>query len=143
MSPRSATSGSSATMRNDRTTREVTSIVCMRKGFNCLRTGKASPIAEWLRALCRYIHNECGGPGLSVIGMCFTGGFVLTLMADSSVIAPVAAQPALPFLHPAALDIDAETLAKAAARPEHAPLLGVRFAEDALCREEAVRYNTA
>ena len=54
------------------------------------------PIAAFLRALARDVHAERGGPGVGVIGMCFSGGFALATAADDSVLAPVVSQPALP-----------------------------------------------
>ena len=54
------------------------------------------PIAHYLRALARQLHAECGGPGVGVIGMCFSGGFALAAAADESVLAPVLSQPAMP-----------------------------------------------
>jgi len=52
---------------------------------------------SWLRALARSEHERCGGPGVGVVGMCFTGGFGLAMAVDDSVIAPVLSQPSLPF----------------------------------------------
>ena len=43
------------------------------------------------------LHEELGGPGVGALGMCFTGGFALAMMVDTSVVAPVLAQPSLPF----------------------------------------------
>ena len=114
----------------------ATPLLCIRREFNCLRSGTASPITEWLRALCRHIHEQHDGPGIGVIGMCFTGGFVLSLMADESVIAPVSAQPALPFFSAAGIDADPAVLRRAAARAQRAPLLALRFSEDRVCRRE-------
>src|SRR5262249_40580860 len=37
-----------------------------------LRRTKASPVTEWLRALARLAHEECGGHGVGAIGMCGT-----------------------------------------------------------------------
>lgn len=71
--------------------------VCVSKEFSTFATGRTSPIAGWLRALSRSLHDELGGPGVGVVGMCFTGGFALAMMVDSSVAAPVLAQPSLPF----------------------------------------------
>ncbi|MEY2453643.1 MAG: hypothetical protein QOD92_3217 [Acidimicrobiaceae bacterium] len=70
---------------------------CISHDFHAMATGKTSPVIEWLRALARSMHEECGGPGVGVVGMCFTGGFALAMMADAPVLAPVLSQPSLPF----------------------------------------------
>jgi dienelactone hydrolase len=70
---------------------------CISREFHALATGKTSPVIDWLRALARSLHEECGGPGVGVVGMCFTGGFALAMMADAPVLAPVLSQPSLPF----------------------------------------------
>jgi dienelactone hydrolase len=70
---------------------------CVSHDFHAMATGKTSPVIEWLRALARSLHEECGGPGVGVVGMCFTGGFALAMMADAPVLAPVLSQPSLPF----------------------------------------------
>src|SRR3954451_11993662 len=70
---------------------------CVSRDFHALATRKTSPVIEWLRALARSLHDECGGPGVGVVGMCFTGGFALAMMADAPVLAPVLSQPSLPF----------------------------------------------
>jgi hypothetical protein len=51
----------------------------------------------WLRALSARIAEVCEGPGVGVIGMCLTGGFMISLMVDPHVLAPVTCEPALPF----------------------------------------------
>jgi dienelactone hydrolase len=71
--------------------------VCVSREFTVLATGRSSPVVEWLRALARAEHERAGGPGVGVVGMCFTGGFALGMMADAPVIAPVLAEPSLPF----------------------------------------------
>ena len=71
--------------------------VCVNREFNKLRVGETSPVATWLRSLARTLHAELGGPGVGALGMCFTGGFALAMMVDDSVVAPVLAQPSLPF----------------------------------------------
>jgi dienelactone hydrolase len=70
---------------------------CVSREFAAFATRRTAPIAEWLRALARYAHDSFGGPGVGAIGMCFTGGFALGMMADASVIAPVLSQPSLPM----------------------------------------------
>lgn len=71
--------------------------VCVSREFTKLAAGETSPIAGWLRSLSRSLHEELGGPGVGALGMCFTGGFALAMMVDTSVAAPVLAQPSLPF----------------------------------------------
>ena len=71
--------------------------LCISKEFAGLALGKASPVVSWLRALARAEHRRCGGPGVGVVGMCYTGGFGLAMAVDDSVLAPVLSQPSLPF----------------------------------------------
>jgi dienelactone hydrolase len=70
---------------------------CISREFHVLAERGSSPITDWLRALCREAHRQCGGPGVGAIGMCMTGNFALALMVDESVMAPVLSQPSLPF----------------------------------------------
>jgi dienelactone hydrolase len=70
---------------------------CVSKEFAAFATRRTAPVSEWLRALARHAHSAFGGPGVGVVGMCFTGGFALGMMADESVIAPVLSQPSLPL----------------------------------------------
>jgi dienelactone hydrolase len=110
---------------------------CVSREFTVLALGKASPVTEWLRALGRHEHERCGGPGIGVVGMCFTGGFALAMMVEPTVLAPVLSQPSLPILMTAAgrrdLGISDDDLAvvkeRAAAGVE---VLGLRFTCDRL-----------
>jgi dienelactone hydrolase len=70
--------------------------VCVNREFFLFARWKSSPITDWLRALCREIHRRCGGRGMGAIGLCLSGGFVLSLMVDESIMAPVASEPSLP-----------------------------------------------
>jgi dienelactone hydrolase len=70
---------------------------CLSREFTVLATGRSSPVTAWLRALANREHQRCGGPGVGVVGMCFTGGFALAMAVDPVVIAPVLAEPSLPF----------------------------------------------
>ena len=115
---------------------------CIAREFHVLAAGHASPITEWLRALCRHAHREIGGPGVGVVGMCLTGNFALALMADASVMAPVLSQPSLPFPFGArrkrALHVSNEALEAARRRADHENLrlLGLRFSHDWMCPPE-------
>ena len=70
---------------------------CVAREFAAFATGRTAPVSEWLRALARHARDTCGGPGVGVVGMCFTGGFALGAMVDDAVIAPVLSQPSLPL----------------------------------------------
>lgn len=99
---------------------------------------QASPVTQWLRALARLAHAECGGPGVGAIGMCFTGNFALTMMLEPAVLAPVLSQPSLPFDDPAGLEIAPDELAAVRVRLERDDLsaLAYRFEGDRYCRAE-------
>jgi dienelactone hydrolase len=108
--------------------------LCVAGEFAAFAAQKSGPIVDWLRALCRAAHAEQGGPGVGVIGMCFTGNFAISLMADPSVLAPVASQPSLPAGRPGELHVSPEELVQLKARARAGqPLLGLRFSGDKLC----------
>ena len=48
--------------------RSMLSAICIHREFNAWSTGRSSPIVEWLRALARKAHAECGGRGVGAIG---------------------------------------------------------------------------
>jgi len=111
---------------------------CVSAEFRAFAADEASPVTQWLRALARRAHGECGGPGVGAIGMCFTGNFALSMMLDSSVLAPVLSQPTLPLEAPAAIGISAADLAAVRGRLEREDLtvLAYRFEGDKWCRAE-------
>jgi dienelactone hydrolase len=108
---------------------------CVGAEFRALAAGQSSPVTVWLRALAGLAHDECGGPGVGAIGMCFTGNFALTMMLEPSVLAPVLCQPSLPLNDPAGLEISTEDLAAAKDRLDRDDLtvLAYRFEGDRFC----------
>lgn len=115
---------------------------CISSEFETFRTGRTSPVTTWLRALGRDLHEECGGPGIGVIGMCLTGGFALGMMADDHVLAPVLSQPSLPFALSAThrADLGVSPADADAAVASGCALLGMRFTGDKLSPPE--RFET-
>lgn len=114
---------------------------CVSREFAVLAAHRSSPITEWLRALCRTAHAECGGRGVGALGMCLTGNFALALMVDEAVMAPVLSQPSLPFgtnaARRAALHVGPEQLAIVKQRAASGcPVLGLRFTADPMCPGE-------
>lgn len=115
---------------------------CISREFTVLASGRTSPVMDWLRALGRDLHADCGGPGIGVVGMCFTGGFALGMVADAPVLAPVLSQPSLPFgttkrsradvgLSPEDLEAALDTCAA-----RDLEVLGLRFTGDSLVPPE-------
>ena len=115
--------------------------LCISREFTILSANKSSPVTDWLRALARLAHEECGGPGVGAVGMCVTGGFALSLALEPIVLAPVLAQPGVPALVPAALDIARGDLDRVVSRTQQGlRLRGYRFEGDELCK--AQRFST-
>jgi dienelactone hydrolase len=109
--------------------------LCVRSEFTKLGTRRTAPIADWLRALARSLHGELGGPGVGAVGMCFTGGFALAMMADGPIVAPVLAQPSVPFplgrARRADLNLSPADLASVKAKAaDGCSVLGLRFRDD-------------
>jgi dienelactone hydrolase len=118
---------------------------CVSREFFVLASHASSPITDWLRALCRTLHAECGGPGVGALGMCLTGSFALALLVDDVLMAPVLSQPSLPFpfgkQRREALHVTPEALACVKRRVAGGlRVLGLRFHGDPLCPAE--RFET-
>lgn len=118
---------------------------CISREFTAFAKDEASPVTEWLRALARQAHKDCGGPGVGAVGMCFTGGFALAMMIDACVKAPVLSQPSLPFAlsraHRRSVGLSAEQLTKVKERAaDGAGVLGLRFTCDKMSPPE--RFET-
>jgi dienelactone hydrolase len=111
---------------------------CVSAEFRAFAANHSSPVTQWLRALARLAHNECGGPGVGAIGMCFTGNFALTMMLEPSVLAPVLSQPSLPLNDPAGIEISPEEIAAVKERldRENLTVLAYRFEGDKFCRAQ-------
>ena len=122
----------------DPTTAEGEAVVrraCVSSEFRAFAGGGTSPIVTWLRGLARLAHHDCGGRGVGAIGMCFTGNFALTMALETSVIATVLSQPALPLDDPAGLEMSDEDAAAIRDRFEREGLtaLAYRFENDRWC----------
>ncbi len=116
---------------------------CVSKEFSAWATGTTSSVVEWSKALARQEHQRLGGPGVGVVGMCFTGNFALAMLPEPAVTAPVLSQPSLPlgvskkarrglYLSDADLTKVQERLA---AEPDLC-VLGLRFSHDRLVPRE-------
>jgi dienelactone hydrolase len=118
--------------------------MCVRFEFNAWRSGRSSPIVDWLRALARKAHADCGGKGVGAVGMCFTGGFALAMMTEPAMVAPVLSQPSLPLGKKNAAGLDASPAEIACAKrrfaDEDLSMIGLRFKGDPFV--PAARFET-
>lgn len=108
---------------------------CVSAEFRAFAANESSPVTSWLRALARLAHEECGGPGVGAVGMCFTGNFALSMMLEPAMLAPVLCQPSLPLDDPGAIQIAPTEAAAVRERLERENLtvLGYRFEGDRYC----------
>ena len=129
---------------------EVIKAVCVRREFSVWSSDQSSPIVDFLRALARHVHAECGGRGVGAVGMCFTGNFALAMMTEPSVVAPVLSQPSLPSaafrkirrfgLHASPAEV---ACARRRFRDENLSMIGLRFRGDQLSPQERFDRLTA
>jgi dienelactone hydrolase len=122
--------------------REIAKAICIRREFDVWSSDRSSPFVDWLRALARKAHGECGGKGVGAVGMCFTGNFALAMMTEPAVVAPVLSQPSLPFAlgakRRAGLGLSPEEVrcAKDRFEKENLSAIGLRFPSDKLVPDE-------
>jgi len=112
-------------------------VLCLRREFALLSSNKSSPIVDWLRALCAELSEQPGIRGIGVIGMCLTGNFAISLIAEDSVQAGVASQPSMPIFKAKDLHLSAEEVkASRQALDTKGPMIALRFEKDPLCTAE-------
>lgn len=121
--------------------------ICISKEFTTMAQKKTSPIVAWLRALARKGFDEIGGKGVGAVGMCFSGGFALGMMVDDIMVAPVLAQPSLPFAigksRGADLGLSVDDQVVVADRAQNGcQVLGLRFTDDKLVGERFSSLRT-
>lgn len=109
--------------------------ICLSREFSMFALARTTPVATWLRSLTRELHAQLGGPGVGAVGMCFTGGFALAMLADAPIAAPVLAQPAAPLplgkARKADLGISSADLQSVKAKvADGCQVLGLRYEDD-------------
>ncbi|RLB47188.1 MAG: dienelactone hydrolase [Deltaproteobacteria bacterium] len=109
-------------------------VFCMRQQFRLFAKNESSPVVDWLGALCRDVKTRRDAPGVGVIGMCLTGNFAISLMANESVLAAVASQPAMPFHSQGSLHMTPdEVSAIREGLDDKGPMYALRFEGDSMC----------
>ncbi len=122
---------------------------CISREFTTWATNRTSPVVDWLRALAGHEHEQCGGPGVGAIGMCFTGGYALAMATHPSLLAPVLSQPSMPMpvtraqrrsIDCSPLDLD---IVKQRCVQDGLSILGLRFTSDRFVPDERFAYLRA
>ncbi len=109
-------------------------VFCMRREFALFAKNRTSPVVNWLRALAQELRVQHGVGGIGVIGMCLTGNFAISMMADDAVLAGVSAEPSLPLIGASALHMSAQDVqAVRSAIDDKGAMLAYRFAGDKIC----------
>ncbi|MTI38826.1 dienelactone hydrolase family protein [Fulvivirga lutimaris] len=113
----------------------IVRIFCMRREFKIFSTQQSSPIVDWLKALCRKVKDDHQVKGVAVIGMCLTGNFAISLMADDAVLASYSSQPSLPIFKQKSLHLSDAEVEKIKTRlDEFGPMHCARFEKDKICQ---------
>ncbi|OLT14101.1 dienelactone hydrolase [Pseudonocardia sp. CNS-139] len=111
--------------------------LCVAAEFAAFANDRRRPVADFVRALARDLAARTPGPGVGVIGMCFSGGFALAAAVDDVVLAPVLSQPFVPLPVSASRQADAGVSAGELDRVAERTadglcVLGLRFSGDRL-----------
>jgi dienelactone hydrolase len=120
--------------------------VCISAEMRAFARNAHRPVTDYLRALAADLAGRTPGTGVGVIGMCFTGGFALATAVETTVNAPVMAEPSVPFPMSARRRTDPgvsiEELTEIVQRTHTDGLcvLGLRFSQDAAA--PAARFDT-
>ncbi|MCK2242522.1 MULTISPECIES: dienelactone hydrolase family protein [unclassified Crossiella] len=140
--------GTPGAPESTRTGLPVAAKACVSAEFRAFATNAKRPFSDYLRAVARDLNERTPGPGVGVIGMCFTGGFALAAAVDEVVLAPVGSQPSLPLPLGARRKADPgmseAELSRIAARTVESGLclMGLRFSADRLVPGERFRTLT-
>lgn len=112
-------------------------LFCMRREFSLFARNKTSPVTRWLAALCQDSRQRYDAKGVGVVGMCLTGNFAISLMADDAVLGSVSSQPSLPLAKQTALHMSDKDVAQVSeAIDQKGEVLAYRFKGDKICKAE-------
>lgn len=103
---------------------------CIRKEFALFAQHRSSPITDWVRAYCTNIYHH-SQQGIGLIGMCLTGNFALSMLAEPWMLAPVLCQPSLPIHPKKGLHVKPDILLQSKQK-----IIGMRFSGDILCPKQ-------
>ena len=109
-------------------------VLCMRREFRIFARNESSPIVDFLSALCSELKIRHQVRGVAVIGMCLTGNFAISLMANEDVLAGFASQPSLAVMNQGSIHMSKEEIAKVKRNIDAVGAMHCgRFEKDNLC----------
>ena len=116
-------------------------VFCMRREFRLFAKNESSPVVDFLSALCSEIKTRNQVKGVAVIGMCLTGNFAISLMANEDVLAGFASQPSMALFSQESLHMSDREIIKV---KENIDKLGVpmhcgSFEKDRMCSKEKIQ----
>ena len=109
-------------------------VMCMRKEFKIFLRNESSPIVDFLSQLCSTMKTKYEVDGVAVIGMCLTGNFAISLMANEDVLAGFASQPSLALFKSRSLHISENEIGRIKKNIDKVgPMHCSRFKKDIIC----------
>jgi len=87
-------------------------VLCMRREFKIFAKNESSPVVDFLSGLCSHLKATHNVKGVAVIGMCLTGNFAISLMANEDVLAGFASQPSMAILSQKSLHMSSTDISK-------------------------------
>jgi dienelactone hydrolase len=113
--------------------------VCISREFKVFAKNESSPIVDFLSGLCSSLKEKHQVKGVAVIGMCLTGNFAISLMANENVLAGFASQPSMPFFSQKSLHMSSDEVT---AVKENLDVVGAmhcgRFEKDWICKNKKI-----
>jgi dienelactone hydrolase len=120
--------------------RNLYEVFCMRKEFRIFAKNESSPVVDYLSGLCTMLRERHQVKGVAVIGMCLTGNFAISLMANDAVLAGFASQPSTPFVPSKALHMSPEEVDAVKQKLDQVgPMHCGRFKGDWMCRSGRIK----
>ncbi len=115
-------------------------VLCMGREFKIFAKNESSPIVDYLSALCSDLKARHEAKGVAVIGMCLTGNFAISLMANEDVLAGFASQPSLAVLNQGSLHMSPDEVAKVKRNIDTVGAMHCgRFEKDNLCTAKKIQ----
>lgn len=122
------------------TTTNLLRVLCMRREFNIFAKNESSPIVDFLSGLCSQLKTKYKVKGVAVIGMCLTGNFAISLMANENVLAGFASQPSMAALSQKSLHMSADEIVQIKNNIDKVGAIHCgRFEKDKLCSYKKIQ----